>query len=137
LPPPCWKGFIDYGLAEASKTNFDIKTFGGLKKYYPLYTKHLAGQARARTVQAEEDEKRTNKRKLAAYDSYRQGEVARIRGSLSPAEIEGIETGIREELEAHHSGAKVLSGWIRIRADRAIAEKHGVLSFAEWQEQGG
>lgn len=131
------RGFIDYGLAEASKTNFDIKTLGGLKKYYPLYTKHLAGQARARTVQAEEDEKRTNERKLAAYDSYRQGEVAKIRSALSPAEIEGIETGIREELEAHHSGARVLSGWIRIRADRAIAEKHGVLSFAEWQEQGG
>jgi hypothetical protein len=131
------RGFIDYGLGEASKTNFDIKTLGGLKKYYLPYTKYLAGQARARTVQVEEDEKRVNEQKLNAYDSYRQGEVAKIRSVLSPTEIEVIENGIREELEAQHAGAKIFSGWIRQRADRAIAEKHGILSFAEWQERGG
>jgi hypothetical protein len=57
--------------------------------------------------------------------------VARIRGPLSPAEIEDLENGIRKELEAQHSGAKIFSGWIRQRADRAIAQKHGVLSFEE------
>jgi DNA-binding XRE family transcriptional regulator len=130
--------FIDYGLGEANKTNFDIKTLGGLKKYYPPYTRHLAMQARAKTVQASEDEKRANERKLNAYDSYRQEEVAKIRGTLSPAEIEDIETPIRAELEGRHpSGAKVLSGWVRMRADRAIAERHGVLSFEEWQERAG
>jgi hypothetical protein len=77
-------GFIDYGLAEASKTNFDIKTLGGLKKYYPPYTKHLAARARASALGAEEDEKRTQERKLAAYDFYRQEEVAKIRRALSP-----------------------------------------------------
>jgi hypothetical protein len=130
-------GFIDYGLAEASKTNFDIKTLGGLKKYYLPYIKYLAAQDRAITREAEEDEKRVEERKLAAYDSYRQGEVAKIRATLSPAEIEAVETGIREELEAQHSGAKIFSGWIRQRADRTIAKKHGVLSFIEWQERGG
>jgi hypothetical protein len=131
------RGFIDYGLAEASKTNFDIKTLGGLKKYYPPYTKHLAARARASALGAEEDEKRTQERKLAAYDFYRQEEVAKIRGALSPADIEAIETEIREELEAQHSGAKIFSGWIRQRADRAIAEKHGVLPFEEWQKRSG
>jgi DNA-binding XRE family transcriptional regulator len=129
--------FIDYGLAEASKTNFDIKTLGGLKKYYLPYTKHLAAQARTRALGVEEDEKRANERHLSAYDSYRHGEVAKIRSVLSPAEIKAIETGIREELEAQHSGAKIFSGWIQRRADRAIAEKHGVLSFEEWQKRGG
>jgi hypothetical protein len=131
------RGFIDYGLGEASKTNFDIKTLGGLKKYYLPYTKHLAAERKATTREAEEDEKQASERRLNAYDSYRQGEVAKIRSVLSPTEIEAIENGIREELEAQHSGAKIFSGWIRQRADRAIAEKHGVLSFAEWQERGG
>jgi hypothetical protein len=131
------RGFIDYGLAEASKTSFDIKTLGGLKKYYLPYTKHLATQARASTREAEEDEKRANERRLRAYDSYCQGEVAKIRSTLSPAETEDIENGIREELTAQHSGAKIFSGWIRVAADRAIAKKHGVLSFTEWQERGG
>jgi hypothetical protein len=54
-----------------------------------------------------------------------------------PADIEAIETEIREELEAQHSGAKIFSGWIRQRADRAIAEKHGVLPFEEWQKRSG
>jgi hypothetical protein len=131
------RGFVDYGLTEAAKTNFDIKTFGGLKKYYLHYTKRLAAHAQATTKEAAEDEKRTQERKLSAYDLYRQEEVAKIRGALSPAEIEAIETGIREELEAQHSGAKIFSGWIRQRADRAIAEKHGVLSFADWQKSCG
>jgi len=126
------RGFVDYGLTEAAKTNFDIKTFGGLKKYYLPYTKHLAARARTTTKEAEEDEKRVQERKLSAYDFYRQEAVAKIRGALSPTEIEAIETGIREELEAQHLGAKIFSGWIRQRADRAIAEKHGLLPFAEW-----
>jgi hypothetical protein len=129
--------FVDYGLAEATKTNFDIKTFGGLKKYYLPYTKHLTARTQATTKEAEEDEKRVQERKLAAYDFYRQEEVAKIRGALSPDEIEAIENGIREELEAQHSGAKIFSGWIRQRADRAIAETHGVLSFEEWQRRCG
>jgi hypothetical protein len=132
------RGFIDYGLAEASKTNFDIKTLGGLKKYYQPYTKLLAAQARAATRDAEEEEKREEERRLAAYNTYRQEEVAKIRATLSPAEIEAIETGIREELEAQHSGTKIISGWVRQRADRAIAEKHGsIISFKEWQRRGG
>ena len=131
------RGFIDYGLAEASKTNFDIKTLGGLKKYYLPYTKLLAAKARATTRDAEEDEKRVEERKLAAYDSYRQEEVGRIRAALSPAEVEAIETGIREELRHSTREQRFSPAGIRQRADRAIAEKHGVLSFEEWQKRGG
>jgi hypothetical protein len=131
------RGFIDYGLAEANKTNFDIKTLGGLKKYYLPYTKHLAGQARSKALEAEKEEQRVNERKLVDYQSYRQGEVDRIRGALSSAEVEAIESGIQTELKAQHPGTQIFSGWIRQKADRAIAEKHGVLSFHEWQERCG
>ena len=71
------RGFIDYGLAEASKTNFDIKTLGGLKKYYLPYTKLLAARGRATTRDTEEHEKRVKERTLTAYDTYRQEEVAK------------------------------------------------------------
>ena len=131
------RSFIDYGLAEANKTNFDIKTLGGLKKYYLPYTKHLAAQVRSKAVGAEVEERRMEERELAAYDTYRQDEVAKIRGVLSPTEIEGIESRIQAELEAKHPGAKIFSGWVRQSADRAIAETHGVLSFDEWQERCG
>jgi hypothetical protein len=131
------RGFIDYGLVEANKTNFDIKTLGGLKKYYLPYTNHLAAHARATARKAEEAEKRAYERRLAAYDTYRQEELAKIRGALSPAEIEALENGVREDLEAQHPGTKIFSGWIRRMADRAIAEKHGVPSFEEWQKRGG
>jgi hypothetical protein len=131
------RSFVDYGLAEATKTNFDIKTFGGLRKYYLPYTKHLAARARTTTKEVEEDQKRVQERKLAAYNFYYQEEVTKIRSALSPTEIEDIENGIREELEAQHLGAKIFSGWIRGRADRALAKKHGVLSFEEWQRRCG
>lgn len=128
-------GFIDYGLAEAQKTNFDIKTFGGLKKYYLPYTKYLSARARAAAKEEAEEEKQASERKLSAYDSYRQEELARIRSTLSLSEIAAIEHSVRQELEVLHPGSKIFSGWIRQRADHAIAEKHGILSFAEWQKR--
>src|SRR5215210_8954415 len=42
------KAFIDYGLAEARKTKFDIRSIGGLKKYYALYTKELRERAKTK-----------------------------------------------------------------------------------------
>jgi hypothetical protein len=131
------KTFVDYGLIEVKKTNFDIKTFGGIKKYYPPYTKKLLEQAHAQAREVEEKKKQDEERLLRAYETYRQEELANIRRSLPPEKLEAIERGVQEELEAEHPGSKIFAAWLRRRTDRVLAEKYSLLPFHEWQKRCG
>src|SRR5205085_5968089 len=56
--------FLDYALAQAKKTNFDVQTLGGLRQYLPGYLEHRAGRASARAAQAARaaEEKATQQR---------------------------------------------------------------------------
>ena len=131
------KAFIDYGLAEARKTNFDIRSIGGLKKYYPSYTEELSKKAKAKVRATEEEKRQQEDRRRRAYVTYRAAEVARIRSALPSSDIERIESVVRGELEAkNNSGVKVFSGWIRQRVDHELVLQHGhgILSFEEWQK---
>ena len=131
------KAFIDYGVAEAKKANFEIRSIGGLKKYYALYTKELREKAKVKARDLEDQKRQENDRRRDAYETYRATEITRIRTTLSPHEIGQIENTVRHELEAEHPGSKIFSGWIRQRIDRMLADEHGVLSFQEWQKQCG
>jgi hypothetical protein len=129
------KAFIDYGLAEARKTNFDIRSLGGLKKYYAPYTQELAKKAKAKVRDIEDEKKRAEDRRRRAYEAYRVDELARLRATLPSFEIEHMEKSIRDELEATHPGTKVFAGWIHQRVNQALAENHPILSFEEWQSR--
>ena len=128
------KAFIDYGLAEARKTKFDIHSIGGLKKYYAPYIKELQEKAKAKVRDIEDQKSQENDRRHRAYEAYRATEITRIRTILPTHEIEQIENDVRHELEAKHPGSKIFSGWVRQHADHMLAEKHGILSFEKWQK---
>jgi hypothetical protein len=131
------KAFIDYGLAEARKTKFDIRSIGGLKKYYAPYIKELREKAKEKAKDTEEQKIQENDRRRSEYEAYRATEITRLRSSLPPDELERMENAVRDELEAKHPGSKIFTGWIRQRADHLLAEKHEILSFEEWQKKGG
>jgi hypothetical protein len=129
------KAFIDYGLAEARKTKFDIRSIGGLKKYYAPYTKELQEKAKAKVRDIEEQKSQENDRRRSEYEAYRATEITRIRTTFPTHEIEHLENLVRGELEAKNPGSKIFSGWVRQRTDHMLAEKHGILSFEEWQKE--
>jgi hypothetical protein len=130
------KAFIDYGLAEARKTNFDIRSIGGLKKYYALYTKELRERAKTKVRDIEERKSQENDRRRRAYEAYRATEIIRLRNALPSDELERMENAVRDELEAKNPGSKIFIGWIRQRVDHLLAEKHKIVSFEEWQKKG-
>lgn len=130
------KAFIAYGIAEAKKTNFEIRSIGGLKKYYASYVKVLREKAKEKAKDTEERRTRENERRQSEYEAYRATEITRLRSSLPSDELERMENAVREELEAKHQGSKIFTGWIRQRTDHLLAEKHEILSFEEWQEKG-
>jgi hypothetical protein len=129
--------FIQYGLKEARKTKFDIKTFGGLKKYYPLYLK--GKEERAASVQREQEQskKREEERIYNSYLTFRQGEITKVREKMPPEELRDLEQQVREELEAEHPNSSPLSGWVRVRTDLILTKRFGVLEFDEWRKRLG
>jgi hypothetical protein len=131
------KAFIAYGIAEAKKTKFEIRSIGGLKKYYAPYVKDLREKAKEKAKDTEEQKIQENDRRRSEYEAYRATEITRLRSSLPSHELERMENAVRNELEAKHPGSKIFTGWIRQRADHLLAEKHEILSFKAWQKKGG
>ncbi|MGH6636030.1 MAG: hypothetical protein ACRED0_07805 [Gammaproteobacteria bacterium] len=56
--------------------------------------------------EAKEQTKKDEDRRLAAYESYREKELARIRATLSKADVATLENSVRQELESLHPGSK-------------------------------
>jgi hypothetical protein len=125
--------FLDYALAEAKKTNFDIKTLGGTKQYLasflPLRQRKAADQAQqaARKVREQEDAQRQ------AYDRYRRSAAADIFAALPKSE-QGIIKGLAKAYAAKFEGSlqDSMANFGRIRF---TIERHGekLITFERWQ----
>jgi hypothetical protein len=78
--------FLDYALAEAKKTRFDVQTLGGLKQYLSRYQERcpLRAAAKASRAQREAEDKATQRR--MDYDRFRRAEADRLFSSLPAKE---------------------------------------------------
>ena len=125
--------FLDYALAEAKKTNFDIQTLGGTKQYLAsflaLRQRKAADQAQqaARNVREQEDARRQ------AYDRYRRSAAADVFAVLPKSE-QGIINGLAQTHAAKFEGSlqDSMADFGRIRF---TIERHGekLISFERWQ----
>jgi hypothetical protein len=125
--------FLDYALAEAKKTNFDVQTLGGTKQYLAsflaLRERKATGRAQqaARKVQDQEDARRQ------AYDRYRRSEAAQTFAVLPKSEQDII-----DNLARTHA-AKFTGSLRGSMADfgrvRLTIERHGekLITFEQWQ----
>jgi len=77
--------FIDYALAEASRTNFDVQTLGGLKQYLPGYTAFQARQLAARAAHTAWKAKESADAEKSAYEAYKRAQSEKLFEAL-PAE---------------------------------------------------
>jgi Replication initiator protein A len=87
--------FLDYALAEARKTDFDMQTLGGTKQYlagYLAMRQHKAAEKVRETARKEELRLEAEQQ---AYDRFRRSQAADIFASLPDAEREVIETQAR------------------------------------------
>ena len=65
--------FLDFALAAARQTNFDVQTLGGLRAYLPRYKARQAAQGAAEHA---ETARRTSEDERIAYDGYRRHATA-------------------------------------------------------------
>lgn len=92
--------FLDFALAAARETNFDVQTLGGLRQYLARYEARQVAQARARQ---QETARRREEDERIAYDHYRRREATRLFGTLPPEEQQAIEA-LAEQAAAHFDG---------------------------------
>jgi hypothetical protein len=91
LPFAEMSAFIDYALAEARRTNFDVQTLGGIKNYLAGYMGLLARQRAARAAQAAWKAQEKTEAERMAYDAYRHAQAIKLFETLPACQQSNIE----------------------------------------------
>jgi hypothetical protein len=86
LPSEQVGDFLDYSLAEAKKTNFDVQTLGGLKQYLAGYIASRDHRAAAVAAAAERKKHEQEEADRIAYDQFRRDRANAIFAALEPSE---------------------------------------------------
>ena len=131
-------GFLEYALAEAKKTKFEVQTLGGLKQYASAYlnrrSEHAATAARAK-ARAEQDRQAAL---LTEYDRYRQQQAEAIFVALPAAEQAIITNLALGKTSTMKNRPGSIAGVIVATAKaRITAERHAdrVSSFEAWRQR--
>jgi hypothetical protein len=127
--------FLDYALAEAKKTRFDVQTLGGLKQYLAGYQERHTQRAAAKAAQARHtaEDKATQRR--MDYDRFRRAETDRLFSSLPVKERAAIEAAARARAPSYRRGSGPLAQiMFEIERARVTAElhPHQIPSFENW-----
>jgi hypothetical protein len=129
--------FLDYALAEARKTNFDVQTLGGLKQYLPAYfsTRERREAAKA-TTEARQAREREEAVRLA-YDRFKRSSADAVFAALPAGEQSIIENLARGRNGAGFAGrtGPLATTMFEIARGRITAERHGdkIPSFEQWR----
>jgi hypothetical protein len=126
--------FLDYALAQAKSTKFDVKSLGGLKQYVSGY---LAGREHLKAAKAAASarkKKEGEKSQLVAYDRARRQAAEELFARLPKSEQETI-----VGLAKGHANPSYAPRGSTLLADlakwRIVAERHPneIPSFADWK----
>jgi len=121
--------FLDYALAAARETNFDVQTLGGLRQYLARYKSRQAAQAIAK---ADDAARRRGEAERIAYDRYRRQEAIRLFQTLPADDQRAIEAQA-EGAAARFDGS--LRDTMRgVNLAKITAQRHEgrIKSFEEW-----
>ena len=127
--------FLDYALAEARKTDFDIQTLGGVKQYLAGYMaareRRVADKVREAARRAKDQEEAIQQ----AYDRFRRAQAAEIFATLPETERAVIEA--RACTYAAGFGGSLSQTMIAFGKVRFTIERHAdkLTSFDEWKAQ--
>ncbi len=129
--------FIDYGLAQAKKTRFDVQSLGGLRQYIESYLSHREARSaqQADRIKRAAEEKATEQR--TEYSQFRRLQTDRLFASLSAKDQAAIEAAARGRKQRPSDKGSLGQIMFGIERARIIAEKYPkkITSFQQWLEQ--
>ena len=122
--------FLDFALAAARETNFDVQTLGGVRQYLARFKARQVAQATAKREKAVADKQEDER---LAYDNYRRREGAALFRSLPKREQQVIER-LAEKSAARFTGSLrvSMSGVYRVQI---TARRHpgAIKTFEQWK----
>lgn len=138
--PTQGRQFVDYALAEAAKTKFDVKSFGAVRQYLAPFVAHLHGlgaSARREAAFLHEQEVKAREEQLEKdYKEFRDAAIAEQRNALSAAEQDSLESDCRLALEEKFgSELPILKSLLRIEVEFALARKGRIPSYEDWRAE--
>jgi hypothetical protein len=126
--------FLDYALAEAKKTRFEVQTLGGLKQYLSRYAQRTA--AKTSRARREAEDQATQRR--MDYDRFRRAEADRLFSSLPAKERSAIEAVAHAKAPRFRRGSGSLAQTMfEIERARVTAQRHPrkIPSLEQWQRR--
>ncbi len=130
--------FLDYALAEAKKSNFDVQTLGGLKQYLSRFQERRVQRAAAKATQVrrEAEDKATQRR--MDYDRFRREAADRLFSSLPAEERVAIEAAAHAKVPRSKWGTGSLAQTMfELERARITAQRHPgkIPPLEEWQQR--
>jgi hypothetical protein len=128
--------FLDYALAEARKTKFDVQTLGGLKQYVAGYTHHEERQAAVHEATAARRTREQDEADRAAYERYRRQAAETLFGALPSAEQETINGLARGKQRPYGTPQGPLAATLyEMDKARITAERHSdrIATYDSWK----
>ncbi|RXH12341.1 hypothetical protein EAS56_17690 [Bradyrhizobium guangzhouense] len=126
--------FLSYALAEAKKTNFDVKSLGGLRQYMAGYLERRDRLAAdAKTTQQAALEKQAEEERIG-YSTYRRTAIDALFASLPLSQQESIRVLAQGEVGEKGSGP-MRSYLLNMARTRITAERYAdrISSFEQWR----
>jgi hypothetical protein len=117
--------FIDYALAEARRTNFDVQTLGGIKQYLAGYLAFQSRQTATKAAQAVWKAKEKAEAERMAYDAHRRRQARKLFATLPAAQQSEIE-------DQAQTYAASFSGSLR---DRMLSSRRVHLILAKYSDR--
>jgi hypothetical protein len=127
--------FLDYALAEAGKTRFDLQTLGGVRLYLHRYQQSRVREDSSKAAAAVRQAEQRQTQLRLDYDQYRRSQAQRLFDSLPPGEQASIESLARAKLSAGGPTADYMAQTvIRMEKLRLTIERHpgSIADFDQW-----
>jgi hypothetical protein len=127
--------FLDYALAEAGKTRFDLQTLGGVRLYLSRYQQTRERRNSDKVAAAARQSQERQAQLRLDYDQHRRTEAQRLFDRLPAEEQAEIETLAREKLNAGGPVSSYMAQTlIRVEKLRLTMERHPgqVIDFDQW-----
>jgi hypothetical protein len=130
--------FLDYALAEAKKTSFDVQTLGGLKQYLSRYQERRTQRAASKATQARREAEAKATERRMDYDRFRRAEADRLFSSLPAKERSAIEATAHAKSPHFGRGSgSIAQTMFEIERARITAQRHPgkIPSLEQWQRR--
>ena len=127
------EAFIDYALAQAASTKFDVKTLGGLKQYIPGYLASREARTRAKAKADATARQQAQEALQAAYDRFRRDRAQEIYAALSDDE-QGIIDAEARRTSTGFDGS-LAERMLAIRKITVTAQRYSerITPFDDWR----